>query len=208
MVNDIDSFVVLGPGRTGSLSVVRSLYALYNYNDYVYCSPKTWPRLIEPNEVVHTHRVEWLDFVDNKRTQVIITTRDPVDSTISWFLKYDITQQWHFYANDADDIKRYMDVRKKTHKVYIDPDAFVEKYKEALNVYNRIELKPTYKIIDYNDWCDDPNKILPLLGYENFRVDPRGLILKNPGPHSRWIENWDELSKVLETLDRTIKYKT
>ncbi len=206
MVDNIDNWIVLGPGRTGSLAITRSLYALYDYKDFIYVNPTVWPRKIEVGEIVQTHRTDWLNYATD-RTQVIISTRDPVDSTLSWFLKYDITKQWHFYANDEADIRKYINVCKSTKKVHIDPDKFIVKYKEALDIYARIELKPSYKIIDYDDWCDDSNLILTKLGYSNIKVHPKALILKNPGPHSKWISNWDELSAVLETLDRKIVFK-
>lgn len=209
MVEGIDNWIVLGSGRTGSRVIVNSLYALYNYDkdNYTVINPHEKPKPLIKNQIVHTHDPYWLDY-ETENTKVIISTRDPVDSVLSWFVKPLLNDQWHLYAHNPMDVKTYIDLRKSTYKVNIDIDMFIEKYQQALNVYAKIKLKPTYKVIDYSDWCDDSSRILPLLGYENIKTDSKYLILKNPGPHSKWIENYDELSKVIETLDRTIKYKT
>jgi len=75
------SWLVIGPGRTGSLTIVRSIYALYNYdfNVITYVGPCEKVRPIKPLDVVHVHDIKWLHEV-NENTEVIISTRNPIES--------------------------------------------------------------------------------------------------------------------------------
>jgi hypothetical protein len=195
------SWLVIGPGRTGSLTIVRSIYSLYKYdfNVITHIGPNEVTRPIKPLDVVHTHDLKWLNEV-NEDTEVIISTRNPVESTLSWCILPEIGD-YHFYPYKEEDMNKLKSMEIK--KFYLSPSKFLSTYIRTVNFYKKLQLKDSYKILDYSEWSDDPSKILRKLGHG---VDSpiKYLTAKNPGSHCDWIENWEEISKISESLPKSV----
>jgi hypothetical protein len=195
------SWLVLGPGRTGSLTIVRSIYSLYNYNFNIitYAGPREVLRPIKLSEVVHAHDLTWLDQV-NEDTEVIISTRNPVESALSWCIVPEIGT-YHFYPHKKEDMDKLKSIKIK--KFYLSPSKFLSTYTKIVNFYKNLQIKDSYKILDYSEWSDDPSKILSKLGY-NGEAPIKQLTAKNPGSHRDWIENWEEISRISESLPKSV----
>jgi hypothetical protein len=191
------SWLVLSPGRTGSLTIVRSIYSLYKYdfNIITYVGPYEDVRPIKPFDVVHVHDLKWLDQV-NENTEVIISTRDPIESTLSWCILPEIGE-YHFYPFKEDDVAKLKSIKVK--KFYLDPNKFLKIYDSIVCFYKQLKLKDNYHIVDYSDWSDDPTQILRKLGYD-VDAPSKYLTMKNPGSHCDWIENWEEISELCKSL--------
>lgn len=195
----VDNWLIIGPGRTGSNAIVRTIYSLYGYKKhlYNYINPHTVPHSLSKGDIVHSHDNNWLLYA-TEYTRVIISTRDPVESALSWCIQPHLNK-WHFY-NNKKDIKFLNELQIK--KFVLDPNTFLEHYNKVKKFYNEIKILPHYRVIDYSDWCNDPSKICTLLGI-NIKIKTNTLPLKNPGTPSDWIENFDEIFDIIKTLDRT-----
>lgn len=196
-----NSWIVIGPGRTGSLTIARSLYSFYNYdeNKFVYFGPDDKPRLINKNFIVHTHNKKWLDFV-NTNTEIIVSTRDPVDSALSWCIQPKL-KQWHFYPWKTEDVDALKNL--KISKFYLNPADLLNRYQNIMNWYNSLEIKNNYKILDYSKWCDNTSLILLLLGYK--KIAPKNLLtIKNPYSYKDWVINHEEITDLCDSLNRNL----
>ena len=194
------SWLIIGPGRTGSRAIVRSVYCLYAYDFNVInkINPNDIVRPIKPFDVIHTHDLFWLNQV-NENTEVIISTRNPVDSALSWCILPKLGD-YHFYSHNKEHISKLKSMEIK--KFYLDPNEFLKVYNNAINFYKQIQLKDNYRIIDYGEWSNDPKQIFCKL---NFNVNEhtkylKYLPIKNPGSPIEWIENWEEISDICKTL--------
>lgn len=191
------SWLVVGPGRTGSLTIVRSIYSLYKYNFNVitHVGPDENVRPIKPLDVVHSHNLKWLDEV-NENTEVIISTRNPIESTLSWCILPELGE-FHFYPFKKEDVDKLNSIKVK--KFYLDPNKFLSIYNNIINFYTQLQMKDNYHIVDYSEWSNNPTQILHKLGY---KVDAPSqyLTMKNPGSHHDWIENWEEISELVKSL--------
>jgi len=191
------SWLVVSPGRTGSLTIVRSIYSLYKYdfNVITHIGPNEDVRPIKPLDVVHSHTLKWLDQV-NENTEVIISTRNPIESTLSWCILPEIGE-YHFYPFKKEDVDKLNSIKVK--KFYLDPNKFLSIYNSTIDFYEQLHVKDNYHIIDYSDWSDNPTQILRKLGY-NVDAPSKYLTMKNPGSHHDWIENWEEISELFKSL--------
>ena len=191
------SWLVVSPGRTGSLTIVRSIYSLYKYdfNVITHVGPETKIRPIQPLDVVHAHDLKWLNQV-NDDTEVIISTRNLVESALSWCILPEIGD-YHFYPYKEEDMDKLKSIEIK--KFYLSPSKFLSTYIRMVNFYKKLQIKDSYKILDYSEWSDDPSKILRILGYDA-DAPVKYLTAKNPGSHSDWIENWDEIMSISKSL--------
>lgn len=193
-----DNFAILGPGRTGSGVILRALIQLYKFNKTI-CkdvSPHTLPRYIEKNEIVHSHTLDWLPYISDK-TQLIVSTRDPVESALSWCIQPRL-YKWHFYNSDEKLLSLL-----KIKKFYLEPSEFLKWYEVCIRFYENFRYEGNYVLLDYADWCDKPDQILKMIGYD-FDIDKSLLPIKNPGTHREWIENYDEICSLANTLDRRV----
>jgi hypothetical protein len=193
------SWLVIGPGRTGSLTIARSIYSLYKYdfNVITHVGPNEISRPIKPLDVVHAHDLKWLDQV-NENTEVIISTRNLIESALSWCI-LPMIGDYHFYPYMEEDMDKLKSIEIK--KFYLSPSKFLSTYIRIVNFYKNLKFKDSYKILDYSEWADDPSKILHKLGY-NVNAPVKYLTAKNPGSHNDWIENWDEIISISKSLPK------
>ena len=194
------SWLVVGPVRSGSRAIVRSIYSLYRYDFNIInqINPDDIVRPIKPLDIIHTHDLAWLNQV-NKNTEVIISTRNPVESALSWCILPKLGD-YHFYNFNLKHLSKLKSIEVK--KFYLDPNDFLKVYDNIVNFYKQIQLKDNYRIIDYSEWSNDVTQIFRRL---NFNVDThikyiQYLPVKNPGTPAEWIENWEDISEVCKPL--------
>jgi hypothetical protein len=191
------SWLVISPGRTGSLTIVRSIYALYKYdfNVITHVGPNEDVRPIKPLDVVHTHNLLWLNQV-NENTEVVVSTRNPIESTLSWCILPKLGE-YHFYPYKKEDVDKINSIQ--VNKFYLDPNKFLSIYNNTIDFYKQLLIKDNYHIIDYSEWSDNPKQILRKLGY-NIDAPNKYLTMKNPESHCDWIENWEEILELVKSL--------
>jgi hypothetical protein len=135
-------WIIVGPGRTGSLLIVRSLYVFYgfNYSKFTYLGPNVVPKPLEPNSIVHSHDPNWVNFADDN-TRVIVSTRDPVESALSWCIQ-PMIGKWHI-----------MNIRDLNQtcitKFVLDPNTLLRTYNKIINFYKNFVVLPEYTVLNY-----------------------------------------------------------
>jgi hypothetical protein len=194
------SWLVVGPGRTGSQVITMSIHSLYKYDFSIIdkVGPNDAVRPIKPFDVIHTHNPAWLNQV-NENTEVIISTRNPIESALSWCILPKLGK-YHFYIHNKEYISEFKSV--EINKFYLDPDDFLKVYSTIINFYKQLQLKDRYRIIDYSEWSNDTKQIFRRL---DINVDEhikylRYLPIRNPGSPAKWIENWEDISEICKTL--------
>lgn len=196
-MSGLESWLIVSPGRTGSLTIVRAIYQLYNFDfsKINYISPNFEPKDIKPFDIIHSHNIEWLNYVAD-HTTVIVSTRNPIESALSYCILPEIGT-YHFYPFKKEDVEKVNSFKIK--KFYLDTEKFLETYKSCISFYNKIKLKKNYKVLDYSQWNENPKSIAKLLGL-NLDLDLKHLTLKNPGKHKDFILNWEEIEKLCQKL--------
>ena len=199
------SWLIVSPGRTGSKTIVNSIryYALCKYNSKInYVGPNEISKPIKSYDIVHSHNPKWLNEI-NDNTKVIISSRDMIESTLSWCIVPKINYldgEYHFYPYKISSIVKFNLINNNVkNKFYVDPTHFLSIYYDIVKFYKETQIKDSYHILDYSEWADQPSTILRKLNYD-IDVPEKFLPLKNPGPHSDWIENWEEILEISKSL--------
>lgn len=206
------SWLIVGPGRTGSLTIVNSIlsqYILHGYkaNMLTYVGPDNISRPINPLEIVHVHNTDWLEQV-NSNTEVIISTRDLVESALSWCILPKLGD-FHFHAKNKEAMIKFdlLETKIKTNqsKFYLHPDVFLSNYYRVVDFYKKLKIKNSYILIDYSDWEHQPSNILQKLNFKFLYIPKKFLTMKNPGKSSDWITNWEEITEICNFLPRNFR---
>jgi hypothetical protein len=200
-----NNWLVVGPGRTGSLAIVRALHLALRWlnpgKTIKLLTPHDTPHKIKINSVVHSHNVKWLTKV-RKDTGVIISTRDPVESALSWAIQPGFGL-FHFFNSNDEHAAKLAEIKTLGKKMYVDPEHFLSLYNDAILFYKNLPLADSYYILRYEDWCKESNMVLHHLGI-SMTIEVERLPAKNPGKHSDWISNWDEIELIANGLSRDI----
>ena len=136
-IEEGDTWLVIGPGRTGSKVIIDFIRAVY------------WRaginiRYFDPNQnindacgafIKHSHYFEDLSY---QYKYIVYSKRDPVESALSWLIQKKIIY-WHLYVGRHDYIA---------------------------HTYRKIELPEHAKIIEYNDFKNDPSLLFDILDME------------------------------------------
>ena len=200
-----NSWIVLGPVRTGSLVIANKLF--FSAPELRYRAPDISPRAINNPELIHSHDLNWLNYAADD-TGVVISIRNPIESALSWcilpkFGQTDGAVNYHFFNHT---IKKFEELQNNIEPFDLNIDKFLEAFSLVNMFYSQIEVKDHYYIMDYANWSSDTTKILNQLDIAEPRTVPIltktsvPVPLKNPGSHKQWIRNWEELMKVSETL--------
>jgi len=195
-----DCWAIIGPGRTGSKVIVDYVKNYYAHNNIFlnYQSPKI--KVTKPIEgcIIHTHQVDSYPILRDSNTKIIISTRDMVDSSLSWCIQKYIGA-WHLYT-----MYQYSNVKITAFE--LDFTEFYGHYDASLRFYRTlqnecIQYNPNVVVIDYTKFESNSNAILTLLDIEDggsFKRKP----LKNPGSPEAWISNWHNIQTELYRLKR------
>lgn len=203
------SWLVLGPGRTGSICIVTFLSTiLYEvYHNITNPDSSTINVAIPNGTIVHSHSLRTLDFI-TPTTEIILSIRNPVETSLSNAIKLQIGTT-HLFKGDTAVPTIF----------YLDPDIFLHDYNRAVSFYKNIpsKIKRRAKTIDYSEFCNDVTNLSSLLGMfdpkveENKKLYPgtcqrleqkldQKLPIKNPGSYAEWISNWSEIESLYQEL--------
>jgi hypothetical protein len=189
------NWMVLGPMRSGTLAVGR---ALLGYKPYMLRSIRdpnsTAEQLLGRHELVHSHDLKWLNFV-NSTVGLVICIRNPIECALSRCIlpKYgqeNNTMRWHFFQKDAEIFKQ---ISENIEPFYLSIDQFQTAVDQTNSFYQQFVDWPNWRdsmIVDYTSWSGDHKQLFPQLG---IRLYNASLPLKNPGTPEQWILNLDEI---------------
>jgi len=201
-------YLVVGPGRTGSLLLCHLLSSadsswpggLANAHmcptdsrEHVY---KMLRRPGVDNLVIHTHDpnlVKTLDLPAERIMLVMSKRRDIFRTIMSHQVTYQ-TKEWHDYTNQMP-----------VQPVHMPSYEFAGAYYEIKNWYDQIDLNyPFYKVteIDYDEILVNFHATVKER-LEITNPGPPGK-LKQPSPYNYkdWVSNWDELEKLYHQLEK------
>jgi hypothetical protein len=198
-LSESDRWLVLSPGRTGGKIIVDCIRNAYRdqglrlrhimYEDEVSVIPNL--------SITHSHRVCNTHHAASG-VKVILSTRDAVESAISWCIVHKIGKYHLFPESDQSKIDQ---LNNKIPSFYLSPKDFYWQYMNVYNFYKNLELSDDITIIDYSEIKDDYTVIYDLLDLPkpaNYQRIP----IKNPGTPEQWITNWEEISELISKLDR------
>ena len=196
-----DNGIVLGPKRSGTWATARSLLSYKPYKLFFQLQPNATPKKLFNRMLVHSHDINWLDFV-TENTGVAICVRNPIGCAFSncilpKFGNKNGEPAWHFESGDEKIIDQ---ISKNIEPFYLDPELFALEVSKADGFYQKIMQWSGWnrcRIIEYESWETDPSLILPQLGIEHYT--PKWP-LKNPGTPQQWIENFNEIMDYSKSL--------
>ena len=200
-------YLVVGPGRTGSLllchllssnatshagGLANAYMSPLDTSEYVY---KLYRRPDVENLVIHSHDpniVKTLNLPAEKVMLIMSKRKDVFRTAVSHYITYQ-TKEWHDYTNQLPV------------PVVVGAEHFIGTCVEIKNWYNKIDLNfPFFKVteIDYDE-----------IFIDNYAVVKERLELKNPGEpgttknpspynYKDWISNWQELEEVYSQLEK------
>lgn len=194
-----DRWLVLSPGRTGSKMIVDCVRGAYREQGLRlhYIMPQDEISFCPNLSIVHSHRNVDAHLIGTG-VNVILSTRDLVDSAISWCVVSN-TGQYHLYP--ALDQKEINQLNQKIPKFYLSPDDFYLQYRNIRRFYENLPLSKNMIIIDYAEIKDDYTLIYERLGIPK-PIEEQRLSIKNPGTPEQWITNWEEISELISKLER------
>jgi len=192
-MNKNDSWLIIGPGRTGSKVIVDILRSAYmQENIYLaYISPIRARAPARSGTILHSHNINDFSLGYEK---CILSTRNYIESAISWCIQPHVGE-WHLYSD------LHKEKMSRITQFVLDPNLVLEKYNSIKTFYCDIDkyITPDTITIDYSEFCNNPSAILYRLGLDlNTPLDV--IPSKNPGTYSDWILNWDEIQSVLDNL--------
>lgn len=194
-----DQWIVISPGRTGSKMIVDCIRGAYREQGLSlrYIMPRDEGNIGTNLSVFHSHRPSDANLVETG-VNVILSTRDLVDSAISWCVVSN-TGNYHLYPETDQD--RIEQLNYRIPKFHLPPDEFYFQYRTICKFYESLPLSKNMIIIDYDEIKDDYTVIYERLGLPKPVSYPR-LSIKNPGTPEQWITNWEEISELISKLER------
>ena len=124
-IKEKDTWIVVGPGRTGSFLITLGISAVYSFNDIQLqwlTSTKELPKK-SSGIIVHTHES---DCQKIRSANYILSYRDPCETVLSKIIA-ERTKVFHYWSNDQ------LKVRLKP--FYLDPIDFLLYHGHVLNWY-------------------------------------------------------------------------
>jgi hypothetical protein len=206
-----DSWVVLSPGRTGSKVIVDIIGHFYGYQmmNLTYDAPVICEQSVtevRPLGIIHSHQAMDYEKFVYFTPHIVISTRDMVESALSFVIQKRI-KEWHFYSTeDAQNIE--------IEPFKLDLDEFYEHYDDSLRFYTDLKkalskYKPrkNFHIIDYSEFKNNSSNIYNILNFKNINyVHSSSLLGKvpvlNPGIPHDWISNWYTIEYIFARLKR------
>jgi hypothetical protein len=143
---------------------------------------------IAKGSIWHYHDVAILDH-RQPDTRIIISTRDPAESAISWQIAKNYGK-WHIHEP-----AELMQLSAYSPRYSIDCDQLKASIDHIVKFYNSIP--QVYPSIDYSEWENDSQRLSELLDIEPVDIDTIGP-KKNPRPLRDWVSNWEEVIATLE----------
>lgn len=197
-----DKWLVICPGRTGSKVICDYIRTYYNHQ-IKYHDPMTEISNINENFwILHSHNVEHYKQLTSGSVNLIVSTRDLVDSALSWCV-VNRSKVWHEYPPEV--LNQYPNEKFMAAKV----EPFVLSiqeldfhYNNALQFYEELRkcLTKNTTIIDYSQFENDNEKLADILKMD---VKQPLLPVKNPENWS-WIRNRSEIESKIKNYTRNV----
>ncbi len=191
-MNKDDSWIIIGPGRTGSKVIVDTLMSAYRHFRWplTYIAPGNCITA-KPGHLLHSHNLEDLELGYTNR---VFSIRNCVESAISWCVQPHIGE-WHLYHH------KHKEKLGRISPFVIDPALVLQQYTAIRRFYSTAQSKINSNsiIIDYTDFRDNNYTLLEKLNLDRSITLSR-MPVKNPGTYSDWILNWDEVHCAVKDL--------
>ena len=195
VITDNDSWVVLGPTRTGSTVILSCIIKSYSAKKIQLKFFGTDSKLVPvpPRSIWHYHDLNILNY-KNDNTNVVISTRDPVESALS----YCIVEQFGHWHLQRENTKLIFNITRKVPKYTISKSMFLDRLASINTWY---DLVPEHFLrIDYSAFEHNISNVYKILDIPIPSNDTDITIMKNPYLLKEWILNWDEISEVIKEL--------
>jgi hypothetical protein len=198
-----DSWLIIGPGRTGSKVIVDIIRGVYFKKCYPikYFDPSSDLNRalvdIPINKIVHSHTVEFFDAFKKKRTHVVLSKRNMIESSLSWVIQREIGY-WHIYDSTTLESINISPIK-------FDYDFFMQIHTSVTSFYQSIKsrLDESVIVIDYDDLKNNPYYVVAnKLGINEYIVDCNFILpIKNPGLPKNWFIDWDNIYEKISKLE-------
>jgi hypothetical protein len=202
ILSENDKWLVLSPGRTGSKIIIDCLYSSYREANLPieYLTPRKEITEIPALAIGHSHSIDSLHHIDTN-VRVVLSTRDMVESALSWCI-YPKIGNFHLYP--AHHQVKIDELQESIPAFHLTKEDLYRSYRHIKAFYDMLAIMPTQftAIIDYEDIKNDPAKVYDILGITK-PARYKQMAIKNPGTHEQWITNWDEISEFIAKLERT-----
>lgn len=199
--NNNHSWLILGPGRTGSKILVDSIVELYRLHDInLRCADPTEQIIkIAPGTVYHSHLMSDEHF-GNTVTHFVLSIRDMVDCALSWTKQPHIGYYHLYNKTHADEISA---LSGRIPSFYLNPTDLLLSYSRIIMFYKLLELQNIEDmiIVDYDRLCANQSSFFSKVGYPGL-LNTESMPVKNPGTNAEWFVNWDEISELIAKLER------
>jgi len=191
-----NSYVILSPGRTGSMIVstcIGNMYQRVCQKTPTWFHPASPLKNILPGEVWHYHNI---DIINNLHpdTQLIISTRLPINSALS-YIRAEMIGVYHLDLLDERSIPKY----------YIDKKRLLEKLAYISEWYKQLKLagikQRKHFVIDYSQFENDVGNIFNILNLGTMPAGNLFITKPMPGRIDEWFENWKEIKNIIRSLD-------
>jgi len=192
-----DSWIVISARRTGSKVITDIIQDAYTQKNIRlrYLSPSADVSTLHDYRTFIKHSHNPADLIHTYK-YVVYSTRDPVESVLSWFIREKIVP-WHLYSD------RHTSLLSKGSDLivpfYLPPDKFREQYLVVQSFYKDIRLPDHAQVVDYSAFRDNPANLHDILGLDKLPIKGK-IPIKNPGEHKQWILNWDEIEAEINRL--------
>jgi hypothetical protein len=202
ILSENDKWLVLSPGRTGSKIIIDCLYSSYREANLpiVYLTPREEITEIPALAIGHSHSISSLCHLD-KNVRVVLSTRDMVESALSWCI-YPKIGKFHLYPTHHQ--VRIDELQEHIPSFHLTKEDLYRRYRHIKAFYDILATMPIEftEIIDYENIKNDPAKVYDILGVAK-PTRYKQMAIKNPGTYEQWITNWDEISELIVKLERT-----
>lgn len=193
-----DSWLVLGPGRTGSRHIADIIERVYKLSKIplMFSGPTNNHLLngekIADGQIVHEHDVNLLHLA-SKNTRIVLSKRNIFESALSWSV---VHHRPSFHTRRIG----YTTIAPKP--FILSEDVFFEHFKNAYDHYQEIDkLKPHIDFfeIDYNDI--DEKKVIDIL---QLQVPDSNFVysryIKNRDRPEDWLINYNQIFEFMKKL--------
>jgi hypothetical protein len=202
ILSENDKWLVLSPGRTGSKIITDCLYSSYREANLpiVYLTPREEITEIPALAIGLSHSISSLCHLD-KNVRVVLSTRDMVESALSWCI-YPKIGKFHLYPTHHQ--VRIDELQEHIPSFHLTKEDLYRRYRHIKAFYDILATMPIEftEIIDYENIKNDPAKVYDILGVTK-PTRYKQMAIKNPGTYEQWITNWDEISELIVKLERT-----
>jgi len=190
-----DSWIILGPRRTGSKLISNLIAQAYNDKNM---SLKEYDardiiKEIEVGEIWQTHDPRIVkDLWDE--TQLIVNTRNIIDISLSWF-KAKEAKVYHLWESNPKLIRKLEKSVPKFNLDILELKVFIREIIDWHNIV--VKYNPDCICIDYSQFEHDPKNIYKMLDMD-VPKNYYSPIRKTPGSNEDWIKNWAEVKKFID----------